>query len=259
MKLCRKSLYSTTVYLYCHFAMLSIKNLVVSVDEKRVIDDISMEFEKGRNYCLLWKNGSWKSSFALALMWHPKYEIQEGDMVLDWESLKELAPDVRAKMWIFLAFQTIPEIKGIKLFEFLRTIYSAKNGKQETFLSFKKIIEPLLQELHIDKEFLWRDLNVWFSGGERRKIEILQIRLLKPSIIILDEVDSWLDVDAFRAVASLMKEINSWENIFIVITHYFTILEYIPIDWVYVLEKWKIVSQGDTTIVEQIKLKGFGA
>lgn len=238
--------------------MLESRNLVVDVEWKRVLDDVSMQFEIGKNYCLLWKNGSGKSSFALTLMWHPKYEIQEWTLLLDGAEIHELSPDERAKAGIFLAFQTIPEIKGIKLFEFLRTIYSAKTGKQETFLSFKKIIEPLLQELHIDKEFLWRDLNVGFSGGERRKVEILQIKLLQPSIIILDEVDSWLDVDAFRAVSLLMKELNSGENTFIIITHYFSILEYIPIDWVYVLEKWKVVSQWDTTIVEKIKSEGFG-
>lgn len=238
--------------------MLVSKDLRVSVEWKYVLDGVSMQFDIGKNYCLLWKNGSWKSSFALTLMWHPAYNIVDWDILLDDVSLVDMTPDQRAKAGIFLAFQTIPEIKGIKLFEFLRTIYSAKVGKQETFLSFKKIVEPLLQELHIDKEFLRRDLNVWFSWGERRKIEILQIKLLQPKIIILDEVDSWLDVDAFRAVSLLMQELNSGENTFIIITHYFSILDYIPIDWVYVLEKWKIVSQGDTTIVEKIKKEGFG-
>lgn len=237
--------------------MITIKKLSVTVEEKEVLQDISLEFAQGKNYCLLGKNWSGKSSLALTMMWHPKYQVTSWDIVLDDQSILDMSPDQRAQKWIFLAFQTIPEIKWIKLFEFLRTIYSAKNGKQETFLSFKKIIEPLLQELHIDKEFLWRDLNVWFSWGERRKVEILQIKLLQPRIILLDEVDSWLDVDAFRAVALLMQELNSGENTFVIITHYFSILEYIPIDWVYVLEKWKIVSQGDTTIVDKIKKDWF--
>ncbi len=238
--------------------MIQCTNLSVRVEDKDIINDISLAFEKGKNYCLLGKNGSGKSSLALTLMWHPKYEITSGSITIDGESLNDMSADQRAHKGIFLAFQTIPEIKGIKLFEFLRTIYSAKIGKQETFLSFKKIIEPLLAQLHIDKEFLWRDLNVWFSWWERRKVEILQIKLLQPTYIILDEVDSGLDVDAFRSVASLMKELNSENNTFIVITHYFSILDYIPIDRVYVLEKWKIVSQGDTTIVETIKKEWFG-
>lgn len=122
------------------------------------------------------------------------------------------------------------------MFEFLRTIYSAKIDEQVTFLAFKKIIDPLVQELGIDRDFLWRDLNVGFSGGERRKIEILQLRLLEPKYVFLDEVDSGLDVDAFRSVASLIKEINTKNNTFVIITHYFSILDYIPVDHVYVLE-----------------------
>lgn len=252
-------LYTTESLIILCFFMITIKNLSVTVEEKEVLQDISLGFEKGKNYCLLGKNGSGKSSLALTMMWHPKYQVTTGDIILDDDiSLLDMSPDQRAQHWVFLAFQTIPEIKWIKLFEFLRTIYSAKNGKQETFLSFKKIIEPLLLELHIDKEFLWRDLNVGFSWWERRKVEILQIKLLQPKIILLDEVDSGLDVDAFRAVALLMKELNSGENTFVIITHYFSILDYIPIDWVYVLEKWKIVSQGDTTIVDKIKKDGFG-
>lgn len=194
-------------------------------------------------------------------MGHPAYNVTQGKILLQQDDetidILALSPDERAKKGIFLAFQTIPEIKGIKLFEFLRTIYNAKMDKKETFLSFKKIIEPLLAELGIDKEFLWRDLNVGFSGGERRKVEILQIRLLQPTYIILDEVDSGLDVDAFRAVASLMKAVNNDENTFIIITHYFTILEYIPIDWVYVLQDGKLISQGEKKIADAIRDNGF--
>jgi len=241
--------------------MLTCENLSVHIWEKEVLHDVSLEFAKGKNYCLLGKNGSWKSSLALTLMGHPAYNVTQGKILLQQDDetidILALSPDERAKKGIFLAFQTIPEIKGIKLFEFLRTIYNAKMDKKETFLSFKKIIEPLLAELGIDKEFLWRDLNVGFSGGERRKVEILQIRLLQPTYIILDEVDSGLDVDAFRAVASLMKAVNNDENTFIIITHYFTILEYIPIDWVYVLQDGKLISQGEKKIADAIRDNGF--
>ncbi len=238
--------------------MIKFDNVSVEIAEKQVLQDISLEFDQWKNYCLLGKNGSGKSSLAMTLMWHPGYTITKGDISYNNESINEMSPDERAKKGIFLAFQSIPEIKGIKLFEFLRTIYSAKTGIQETFLSFKKIIEPLLAELHIDKEFLRRDLNVWFSGWERRKVEILQIKLLQPRYIILDEVDSGLDVDAFRAVALLMQELNSANNTFIIITHYFSILNYIPVDRVYVLEKGKLVTQGDKSIADKIQLEGFG-
>lgn len=237
--------------------MLTIENVHVTVEEKEVIQWVDMSFELGKNYCLLGKNGSGKSSLALTVMGHPKYEITQGDIILDGESFKDLSAHERAKKGIFLAFQSIPEVKGVKLFEFLRTIYSAKIGQQVTFLAFKKVIEPLVNELNIDREFLRRDLNVGFSGGERRKIEILQLRLLEPKYIFLDEVDSGLDVDAFRGVATLMKELNSSNNTFIIITHYFSILDYIPVDHVYVLENWKITQEGDLTVAMSIKEKGF--
>ena len=166
-----------------------------------------------------------------------------------------MSPDERAKLGIFLAFQTIPEIKGVKLFEFLRSIYSAKIGQNSSFLQFKKIVLPLLDELHINNEFLRRDLNVGFSGGERRKIEILQLKLLEPTYIFLDEVDSGLDVDAFKAVAQLIQSLNSPDNSFIIITHYFSILDYIPIDIVYVLEDGKCIKEGLSDIVDTVKEK----
>lgn len=237
--------------------MLEIKDIHITIEEKEVLKWVTMQFELGKNYCLLGKNGSGKSSLALTVMWHPKYEITDGDILMDGASLKELWPDERAQKGIFLAFQSIPEIKGVKLFEFLRTIYSAKVGEQITFLAFKKVVEPLVKELNIDRDFLWRDLNVGFSGGERRKIEILQLRLLEPQYIFLDEVDSGLDVDAFRSVASLMKELNNENNTFVIITHYFSILDYIPVDHVYVLENGKITQEGDVSIAVSIKEKGF--
>ena len=124
-------------------------------------------------------------------------------------------------------------------------------------MSFKKIIEPLLKELGIPKEFLWRDLNVGFSGGEKRKIEILQIKLLKPKYIILDEVDSGLDVDALAQVGKLLQEINSDQNTFIVITHYFNILDWLPPDKVYVFDQGKVVAEGDASLAEKIRKEGF--
>ncbi len=237
--------------------MLTIKDIHVTVEEKEVLKGVKMEFELWKNYCLLGKNGSGKSSLALTVMGHPSYEVTDGDILLDGQSLKEMEPNERAQQGIFLAFQSIPEIKGVKLFEFLRTIYSAKVGEQITFLAFKKVIEPLIEELHIDRDFLWRDLNVGFSGWERRKIEILQLRLLEPKYIFLDEVDSGLDVDAFRSVATLMKELNNQNNTFIVITHYFSILDYIPVDHVYVLENGKITQEGDVSVAMSIKEKWF--
>lgn len=237
--------------------MLQIKDLSVKIEDKNVLDKITINFQPGKNYCILWKNWSWKSSLALTIMWHPKYEILDGEIYIDSKSILDMEAHERASEWIFLAFQNIPEIKGVKLFEFLRTIYSAKIWENLSFIKFKKIIIQHMEELHIDTEFLWRDLNVGFSWWERRKIEILQLKLLEPKYIFLDEVDSWLDVDAFKSVAQLIQDLNNKDNCFIVITHYFTILDYIPVDHVLVLKDWKMHSQWDKAMAMMIKEHWF--
>jgi Fe-S cluster assembly ATP-binding protein len=238
--------------------MLKIENLTVHVENKTILDNVSMKFELGKNYCIIGKNGSGKSSLAMTVMGHYKYEIKNGTIeILKHWNINNLTPHERAKLGIFVAFQHIPEIKGIKLFEFLRSIYDAKNDTTTSFLAFKKIIEPLIEELAIDKDFLRRDLNVGFSGGERRKIEILQLKLLKPKYIFLDEIDSGLDVDAFKSVVRMISDLNHSENSFIIITHIFDIIEHIPVDKVYVMEKGKIVQEGDQGIIEKIKKEGF--
>lgn len=237
--------------------MLQITNLSVHIQDKTIIKDISLQFEEGKNYCILGKNGSGKSSLALTCMGHPQYHIDQGDITIDGISIKDLDPGQRAKLWVFVAFQNIPEIKGVKLFEFLRSIYSAKVEKEASFIQFKKIIMPLVEQLQIDPEFLRRDVNVGFSWGEKRKIEILQLKLLEPKYIFLDEIDSWLDVDAFKNVATLMQATNTDNNCFIIITHYFSILEHIPIDRVYVLDNGQCIKQGDKTIADDIKKHWF--
>lgn len=143
--------------------MLKITNLSAQVENKEILHSISFDFQSGKNYCILGKNGSGKSSLAMLITGNPKYEITGGTIELDGQVLNEMSPDERARAGIFLTFQNIPEIPGVKLFEFLKSIYDAKAKTPSTFLSFKKIIEPLMQELEIPKDFLWRDLNVGFS------------------------------------------------------------------------------------------------
>ena len=237
--------------------MLQIKNLSVKVGEKQILNQISFDFETGKNYCILGKNGSGKSSLAMTLAGNPKYEISEGELLLDGQNLTEMTPDERNKAGIFLTFQNIPEVPGVKLFEFLKTIYDARAKKPSTFLEFKKIIEPLMAELEIEKAFLWRDLNVGFSGGEKRKIEVLQIKLLKPKYIILDEIDSGLDVNAVRQVAELLKAVNTEENSFIVITHLFEMLQELPLEKILILEQGKIKAIGGRELMDQVRKEGF--
>ncbi len=237
--------------------MLKIENLTVQIKGKEILKNISFDFELWKNYCILGKNWSWKSSLAMSIAWNPKYEIVAWDIKLDSTSLKSLTADERSKLWIFLTFQNVPEIPWVKLFEFLKNIYDVRQEKPTTFISFKKIIEPLIEELWIDKDFLRRDLNVGFSWWEKRKIEVLQIKLLKPQVIILDEIDSWLDVNAVKLVSELLKETNSENNTFIIITHLFEMLEWLPIEKVLIIDKWEIKEIGDNKLMEKIKKEGF--
>lgn len=263
--------------------MLKIENLSVNIWEKQILDNINVDFALGKNYCILGRNGSGKSSLWMTIAWHPQYEITNGDIYIksdnlpagrqgfsdipnlpedldlsqEYISIKDFWPDLRAKLWIFVAMQSIPEIPGVKLFEFLRQIYNTKFAKKETFVSFKKIIEPLMADLGIQKDFLRRDLNVGFSWWERRKIEILQLKLLQPKYVILDEVDSGLDVDAFRAVAELLKTYDNADNSLIVITHYFQILDYISVDEVILMADGKLIDKWDISMIEKVKEKWF--
>lgn len=237
--------------------MLKITNLSAQVENKTILNNISLDFQSGKNYCILGKNGSGKSSLAMLISGNPKYEILEGSIELDGQLLNEMSPDERAKAGIFLSFQNIPEIPGVKLFEFLKSIYDAKQETPTTFISFKKIIEPLMLDLEIPKDFLWRDLNVGFSWGEKRKIEVLQIKLLNPKYIILDEIDSGLDVNAVRQVAELLETTNTEENSFIVITHLFEMLQNLPLEQVVILDKGEVREMGGRELIEKVKKDWF--
>jgi len=270
--------------------MIKIEDLKIWIWKKEILKWVNLEFELWKNYCLLWKNWSGKSTLASFLMWHPKYEYISGSVIIcphpnplprvegtkvfstsisfgeiEWgqKNLLEMSPDERSKAWLFLSFQNVPEIKWITLNEYLRTIYNIhlKNSKPEVWelspFIFKRFIKKYLKELDIDESFLSRELNVWFSGWEKRKIEILQMKLIWPKYIILDEIDSWLDLDAFRTIAWMLKKISNENNSLIIITHYFKILEYIDVDKVYVMKDWEIIKEWDMTLAKEISEKGF--
>ena len=256
--------------------MIQIKNLKVWVGDKEILKWVSLNFEIWKNYCLLWKNGSWKSTLSSFLMGHPKYEYISWEVKIksphsvspkgreeatEYVNLLDLNPEERSKSGLFLSFQNVPEIKGIKLSEYLRTIYNInlKNTdiKEISPFIFKRFIKKYLSELHIDESFLDRELNVWFSWGEKRKIEILQMKLIWPKYIILDEIDSGLDLDAFRTIADMLKQLSNENNTLIIITHYFKILEYVDVDKVYVMKDGLIVREWGDELVEEVKEKGF--
>jgi len=252
-------------YIVFKIRMIEIKNIEVSAQEVEIVKGVSLNFEPGKNYCLLGKNGSGKSTLSSVLMWHPKYEVTSGEITIDGEDLTEMEPDERSRAGIFLSFQNIPEIQWVKLSEYLRTIFNiaSKNDNDEfTELSpfmFQRYIKSHITELGIEPSFLERDLNVGFSGGEKRKIEILQMKLIGPKYIILDEIDSGLDLDAFKTVATMLQSLSSEENSIIIITHYFTILDYINVDTVFVMKAGKVVREGWKDLAEDIKENGFSS
>lgn len=241
--------------------MLKIKNLSVQINKKEILKNINMSFDFWKTYFLVWRNWSGKSSLALALMWHPNYNISSWEILIWKENIVTLPPEKRNKLWIFLSFQNVPELKWIKLIEYLRTIYNEhiKESSQKplSLFIFKRFIIPILKDLNIDENFLERDLNVWFSWWEKRKIELLQIKLLDPKYIILDEIDSWLDVDSFKSMAKKLLQIKSNKNVLIFITHNFWLADYIWVDCVYVMDSWKIIDCWDKKLISKIKKEGY--
>lgn len=247
--------------------MLTIEKLSVLVWEEKILDNISLSFEKWKNYALLWENGSGKSSMCLTLAWNPSYRVKWGSIKLDGKDIIELSPDERAKAGIFLSFQNIPEIPWVSLLEYLRSIYNnyLSYTKKQVWDSFRplspflfsRFIKSYLTSVWLSEEFLKRDLNVWFSGGEKRKLEILQMKILTPSYIILDEVDSGLDRDALKMLGALLKELDSKDITFIIISHYFYLFDFLQVDESIVLKKGKVYKRWGKEIIETISESWF--
>ena len=245
--------------------MLQITNLHAKVSETSILKWITLTIEKGKNTCILGKNGSGKSSLASIIMGNPAYEVTEWTITLDDEDLLSMSPEERSLKWVFLSFQNVTEIKGIKVSEYLRTIYNlhlpriAPSTNPLSPMLFLRFIKPILVSCDIPEWFLERDLNVWFSGGEKRKLEVLQLKLLKPTYIILDEIDSGLDIDAFKLVARMLAECSGPETSIIIITHYFEILESFAVDQVVVMRDWIIIKQGGSELARTIRQTGFAS
>lgn len=242
--------------------MLTLDHISVSVGEKEIIHDISYTFESGHTYALLGENGSGKSSLSFALFHHPRYTIS-GDMTLSGESLTWLSPDALARKGMFLSFQNVPEIPGIRLIEYLRTIYNHHftlthpTEKPPTPFVFRRMVEKLLPEYGIDAKFLDRDLYVGFSGGEKRRIEMLQIALLDPSVICLDEIDAGLDIGAIEMLATHIEKWRSMSKLIIIISHNFHLLDSIKVDSVIIMKSWQIDRHGWHEMIEDVRQNGF--
>lgn len=243
--------------------MIEIKNLHAKVADTEILHGLDISFEKGKNTCILGKNGSGKSSLASIIMGNPAYEVTDGTITLDGENLLTMSPEERSLKGIFLSFQSVTEIKGIKVSEYLRTIYNlhlpriAPGTNVLSPMLFSRFLKPILTNCDIPESFMERDLNVGFSGGEKRKLEVLQLKLLKPTYIILDEIDSGLDLDAFKLVAKMLAESSSPDTSIIIITHYFEILESFSVNQVVVMDMGVIARRGGAELASEIRQKGF--
>ncbi len=245
--------------------MLELKNYSVSVGEKSVLQSMDIQFLPGKIYFIVGKNGSGKSSLVMSMMGYPQYRLTEGVILLDGVDISQSDIAERARSGMFLALQNIPEIPGIKLGEFLRTIFNEKlkregaEVKPMTPFVFRRFLGQKLQKLGLPEAFLDRDLNVGFSGGEKRRIEMLQIEILSPRYILVDEIDSGLDIDAFKAVATSLAACSTTERALIVVTHNYRLAEYLLPDQVVVIDAGKIAEIGSIALLREVEKVGFSA
>lgn len=239
--------------------MLTIKNLAVKVENKQVLEDFNLEIDDGSIHVIMGPNGVGKSTLSRVIMGDNNYKVLKGSITFNGEDITKLSVDVRSKLGIFLAMQYPLEIDGVSNQDFLRTAMSSREGKQVGLYDFILQCEKASDELKMDKNLVHRSLNVGFSGGEKKKNEVLQIKLLKPKFIILDEIDSGLDVDSLKIVANNIvdyKKKNPDTSI-LIITHLTKILNYIKPDYVHVVKNGKIIQSGDYSLAQEIEEKGY--
>ena len=237
---------------------LKINDLTVSVNGKEILHNIDLCVNTGETHVLMGPNGAGKSTLGSVIVGNPAYTVESGQIILDGEAITRLSPDKRAKAGLFMSFQNPPEISGVSLSSFLRTAVEQRRGERVKLWEFKKELRLAMELLEMDPSYAERDLNVGFSGGEKKKSEILQMLMLKPTLAVLDETDSGLDVDAVRLVSKGIR--NYVENVggsLIIITHSTRLLESVEVDHAHVLVNGKIVESGGSQLVSQINENGF--
>ena len=241
--------------------MLSIDNLHVSVEGKPILNGINLDVRAGEVHAIMGPNGSGKSTLSSVIAGNEDYEVTDGDIVYKNENIVELSPEERAHKGIFLSFQYPIEIPGITVTNFIKTaINSNLKARNEDEMPANKMLKKIREKaelLEIDSKFLSRSLNEGFSGGEKKRNEIFQMAMLEPSLSILDETDSGLDIDALKIVANGVNKLKSKDNAVIVITHYQRLLDYIIPDYVHVLHEGKIVKSGNKELAHQLEEKGY--
>ena len=239
--------------------LLNIQNLSASLEDgKQILNGLSLSMEKGETHVLMGPNGAGKSSLGNTLMGNPVYKITDGKIIFKDQDITEETTDKRAKLGMFMSFQAPLEVPGISLETFIRSAIQQKTGERVKLFQFQKELNACMELLNMNPDYAKRDLNVGFSGGERKKSEILQLLMLKPDFAILDETDSGLDVDAVRVVSKGIQEYQKTVGgSLLIITHNAKILESLKVDKTHILVKGHIVHTGDGSLVEKINKEGF--
>ncbi len=236
---------------------LEIVELKVSVEDTPILDGLTLTVKAGETHALMGPNGSGKSTLAYAVAGHPAYTVTGGQVLVDGTDVTVLRPDERAKLGLFLAMQYPTEIPGVSLTNFLRTAVNATSEQDVPVRAFLQQLKAGMAELEMDEAFLSRNVNEGFSGGEKKRFEILQMALLKPRLAILDETDSGLDIDALRVVAEGVNKLRGPDLGVLLITHYTRILRYITPDHVHVMVAGRIVASGGPELAEQLEAEGY--
>ncbi len=238
--------------------MLEIKNLHVKIDDNEILKGVNLDLAENKVHVLMGPNGSGKSTLAQALMGHPSYVVTEGSVKLDGKDLLELEPNERSLAGLFLSFQYPSEVPGVTISNFLRMVYNKRKKENLTPVKFRKLLKEKMEVLGIDETFMTRYLNEGFSGGEKKRMEILQMLVLEPKFAILDETDSGLDIDALKVVSQGVNVLKKETGMgVLVITHYTRILNYIKPDFVHVMVDGAIVKSGGHELAQELESQGY--
>ncbi len=237
--------------------LLEVKELHVEVEGKEILKGISLKVEKGQVHALMGPNGSGKSTLSNTLMGHPKYKVTQGQILFNGQDLTPFKTDARARMGIFLAFQYPTAIQGVSVANFMRTAMKARFGEAFQSKEFRKTLKAAMASLGVDESFATRYVNDGFSGGEKKRHEVLQMAMLKPQLALMDETDSGLDIDALRTVAEGVNRLRGPELGILLITHYQRLLNYIQPDTVHVLVDGRIVRSGGKELALELEAKGY--
>jgi Fe-S cluster assembly ATP-binding protein len=243
-------------------ALLEVKNLHAGVKDREILKGVDLVVKKGEVHAIMGKNGSGKSTLAQVIMGREVYEVTQGDVLYNGQSILEMDPEERAREGIFLAFQYPVEIPGIKTSYFLKAAVNAirkHQGKEELDAAeFLKLVKEKMALLHMDKQYMERAINEGFSGGEKKRNEVFQMAVVNPTLALMDETDSGLDIDALKTVAHGANTLRSPDRAIVIVTHYQRLLNYIEPDFVHVMIDGRIVRSGDKTLAQELEAKGYG-